>query len=68
MFGALMIVDMLIFGFMAYNYTYVDPNAVTDADADDKDAGVHKSDVKNKDIELIERNVPDVVDDDQKRK
>ena len=32
MFGALMIVDMMIFGFMAYNYTYVDPNAVTDND------------------------------------
>jgi hypothetical protein len=36
MFGALMIVDMLVFGLMAYNYSYVDPDKGLE---DDNEAG-----------------------------
>ena len=63
MFGALMIVDMMIFGFMAYNYTYVNPNAVTDND--EKASNIDSGNIKDKDIELNERIVPDIVDNDE---
>ena len=59
-----MIMDMIIFGFMAYNYTYVDPNAISD---NNEDAIVERSHVKNKDMELIEKNVLNNVGNDERR-
>ena len=64
LFAALMIMDMIIFGFMAYNYTYVDPNAISD---NNEDAIVERSHVKNKDMELIEKNVLNNVGNDERR-
>ena len=60
-----MIMDMIIFGFMAYNYTYVDPNAISDNN--NEDAIVERSHVKNKDMELIEKNVLNNVGNDERR-
>ena len=67
MFGALMIIDMMIFSFMAYNYTYVnlDEVSVIDKTGTNNNSG----NFNETDIELFERNVPDFVDkDDEKRK
>ena len=67
MFGALMIIDMMIFSFMAYNYTYVnlDEVSVIDKTGTNNNSG----NFNDTDIELFETSVPDVVDkDDEKHK
>ena len=67
MFGALMIIDMMIFSFMAYNYTYVNPDEVSVIE--ETGTNNNSGNFNDTDIELFERSVPDVDDkDDEKRK
>jgi hypothetical protein len=60
MFGALMVVDMLIFGFMAYHYTYVDNDGGVSGDKDSdgdhgKDMDAGKDAAHKQDLEMVER-------------
>ena len=55
MFGALMIVDMMIFGFMAYNYTYVN----ADRNGCNDDLNKYKEQNDNN-IEMIEHSCDEI--------
>jgi hypothetical protein len=55
MFGALMVVDMMIFAFMAYRYTFADhKHNDEDKNGEEKEAVKHGGD---NNVEMLERNV-----------